>query len=100
MKLCVGGVPSLLCRGQMARRLYLVGLCLLLGGCDSGASVEESILFTGVHVGEGSKIRRAIIEKWVSIPEGTEIGYDRGRDAERFTVTESGIVVVPQGYTF
>ncbi|MFH1725970.1 MAG: glucose-1-phosphate adenylyltransferase [Elusimicrobiota bacterium] len=56
--------------------------------------VEDSILFSGVDVGRHAKIRRAIIDKDVSIPEGMEIGYDLERDRKRFTVSEGGVVVI------
>lgn len=62
---------------------------------NSYATVEDSILFDGVQIGRHAKIRRAIIDKWVVIPEGTEIGYDLNQDRDRgFTVTDSGIVVI------
>jgi glucose-1-phosphate adenylyltransferase len=51
----------------------------------------------GVEVGRHSKIRRAIIDKGVKIPANTTIGFDPEADRQRFTVTESGIVVVPKG---
>jgi glucose-1-phosphate adenylyltransferase len=62
----------------------------------SYAEVEDSILLSGVDVGRYAKIRRAIIDKDVQIPEGIEIGYDLDKDVKRFTVTASGIVVVPK----
>jgi glucose-1-phosphate adenylyltransferase len=62
----------------------------------SYAEVEDSILLEGVDVGRHAKIRRAIIDKEVEIPEGMEIGYDLEEDAKRFTVTSSGIVVAPK----
>jgi ADP-glucose pyrophosphorylase len=31
------------------------------------------------------------------IPDGTEIGCDRERDARSFTVSESGVVVIARG---
>jgi glucose-1-phosphate adenylyltransferase len=34
------------------------------------------------------------------IPAGETIGFDRVRDAERFTVSDTGIVVIPKGYRF
>ncbi len=64
---------------------------------NSFADIDESILMDGVEVGRHSRIRRAIIDKGVKIPPGTSIGYDAEADAHRFTVTESGIVVVPKG---
>jgi len=45
-------------------------------------------------VGRHAKIRRAIIDKDVVIPEGMEIGYDSEEDRRRFTVSEGGIVVI------
>ena len=68
---------------------------------NSWASVEDSILLDGVDVGRHAKIRRAIIDKRVRVPEGTTIGYDTARDRERgFTVTDSGLTVVGKVDTF
>jgi len=63
----------------------------------SYAEVEDSILLEGVDIGRHAKIRRTIIDKDVQIPPKMEIGYDLDEDAKRFTVTGSGIVVVPKG---
>jgi glucose-1-phosphate adenylyltransferase len=63
----------------------------------SYADVDESILMEGVEIGRHSKIRRTIIDKGVKLPPNTTIGYDLEADRERFTVTDSGIVVVPKG---
>ena len=62
----------------------------------SYAEVEDSILLSGVDVGRHAKVRRAIIDKDVQIPKRMEIGYNLDEDAKRFTVTASGIVVVPK----
>lgn len=67
---------------------------------DEGSMVEESILFQGVTIGEGAAIRRCIIDKDVAVPAGERIGFDLTRDAERFTVSERGIVVIGTGYRF
>jgi glucose-1-phosphate adenylyltransferase len=65
---------------------------------NSYASVSESILFDDVNVGRHCRIRRAIVDKGVSIPSGTEIGYDLEADRRRgWTVTDSGIVVIARG---
>ncbi|HEX8252602.1 MAG TPA: glucose-1-phosphate adenylyltransferase [Thermoanaerobaculia bacterium] len=63
----------------------------------SYADVDESILMDGVEIGRHSKIRRTIIDKGVKIPPHSTIGYDMEADRERFTVTDTGIVVVPKG---
>ena len=61
------------------------------------ADVRESIVMGNVTIGEHSRIRRAIIDKDVTIPPNTEIGYNRDADAQRFTVTDSGLVVISKG---
>jgi len=67
---------------------------------DENAVVDDSILFDGVHVGAGAYLRRCIVDKNVQIPPGERIGFDVTADADRFTVSESGITVVPKGYRF
>lgn len=63
----------------------------------SYAEVKDSILMEGVEVGRYARLHRVIVDKGVKIPEGYHIGYDLKEDAQKFTVTESGIVVVPKG---
>jgi glucose-1-phosphate adenylyltransferase len=63
----------------------------------SFAEIEDSILLEGADVGRNAKIKRTIVDKEVQIPPGMEIGYHLDEDAKRFTVTASGIVVVPKG---
>jgi glucose-1-phosphate adenylyltransferase len=67
-------------------------------GCriNSFSEVEESVLFEHVHVGRHAKIRRAIIDKDVEIPQGAVIGFDIEADRQRFSVTDNGIVVIPK----
>ena len=64
------------------------------------ADVEQAMLFEGVWVGAGARLRTCIIDKYVKIPPGTQIGHDREQDAQRFTVSERGVVVVPKKYQF
>jgi glucose-1-phosphate adenylyltransferase len=64
---------------------------------NSYSDVTESILFEGVQVGRRAKIRRAIIDKNVIIPPGTEIGYDPEADKRRFPMSDTGVVVIPKG---
>jgi len=61
---------------------------------NSYTTVEDSIIMEGVDVGRYSKIRRAIIDKEVRIPQHEEIGYNIEADKKRFHVTEGGITVV------
>jgi glucose-1-phosphate adenylyltransferase len=61
------------------------------------AEVRESVVMENVVIGEHAQIRRAIIDKDVVIPPKTEIGYDLDADMKRFTVTETGLVVISKG---
>jgi len=61
---------------------------------NSFCQIYDSIIMEGVNVGRYAKIKRAIIDKDVNIPQGMVIGYDLEEDKKMFAVTESGIVVV------
>lgn len=80
-----------------------VNHCILSRGVrvNSWATVDDSILLPDVKIGRHAKVQRAIIDRGVVIPEGAEVGIDRVADEARgFTVTESGITVVPQMASF
>ncbi len=67
---------------------------------NSYSYVTDSIIMDRCNIGRHSRIRRAIIDKNVNIPEGTEIGFDLETDKKRFKVTETGIVIIPKNYKF
>jgi glucose-1-phosphate adenylyltransferase len=62
----------------------------------SYSQIDDSVVMDYCNIGRHARIRRAIIDKNVSIPEGEVIGYDLEQDRKRFTVTDSGIVVIPK----
>ena len=64
------------------------------------AVIHNAILFDGVKVGDGAQLDHCIVDKGVVIPPGEMIGFDKERDAARFTVSSKGVVVVPKGYRF
>jgi len=77
--------------GRVSRSILSPGVRI-----KSYCEVEDSIVLPNVVVGRYSRIRRAIIDSCASIPEGSVIGFDLEADrAKGYTVTESGIVVVP-----
>jgi len=61
---------------------------------NSFSDVDRSILFAHVDIGRHSRIRNAIIDRHIKIPEYTEIGYDLEADRKKYHVTETGIIVV------
>jgi len=86
---CAGCITS----GGTVRRSIIGPRCKI----NSFSLVEDSILFENVTVGRNVKIRKTIIDKNVVIPDGSTIGYNQEADRSHgYTVTESGIVVVPR----
>lgn len=85
---------------------------MVSGGCViSGSSVRNSLLFSNVrlnsyskitdcvvlpdvNIGRNCRITRAVIDRGCEIPEGMVIGEDAAADAERFHVSEGGVVLV------
>jgi glucose-1-phosphate adenylyltransferase len=66
---------------------------------NSYAEVDSSIVFSHVNIGRHCRIRKAIIDRDVHIPEGTVIGYDHEADRQRYFVTDTGITVVTRDYS-
>jgi glucose-1-phosphate adenylyltransferase len=87
---------------------------LVSGGCIvSGASLRNSLLFTGVRVNsygtlEGAvvlpyvdiarsaRLSNVVIDRGVRIPEGLVVGEDPELDAKRFRRTDKGICLITQ----
>jgi glucose-1-phosphate adenylyltransferase len=66
---------------------------------NSYCEIDRSILMSHVSIGRYSRIRNAIIDRGVQLPENTVIGYNQEEDRARYHVTETGIVVVPREET-
>ncbi|MEV4629642.1 glucose-1-phosphate adenylyltransferase [Micromonospora sp. NPDC049523] len=64
---------------------------------NSWAHVEGSVLMEGVDIGRHAVVRNAILDKFVVVPEGAEIGVDLELDRTRYTVSDGGIVVIGKG---
>jgi glucose-1-phosphate adenylyltransferase len=82
--------PGSILSGGTARN-SLIGRGVRL---HAGALVEDSIIFDNCDIGRRAKVRRAILDKNVRVPEDAVIGYDLANDKRLYHVTESGIVVI------
>ena len=60
----------------------------------AGALVEDSVILDNCDIGRRARVRRAILDKNVRVPEDAAIGYDLPRESRYHHVTDSGIVVV------
>ena len=109
--------PAKISRGSGGEPAFVDGSLLCAGSIVSGGHVErsivapdvrvhhdahvtDSILFPGVTVQPGARVNRCIIDKNVVVPAGARIGFVREADAQRFTISDRGIVVIPKGYVF
>ncbi len=64
----------------------------------SWSSVTDSVVLDGVQIGRHAVVRRAIIDKFVTIPDNARVGMDPQEDRARgLTVTDSGLVVIGKG---
>ncbi len=63
---------------------------------NSFCTVEDSVILPDVDIGRNCRIKKAVIDKRCKIPDGMVIGEDPVADAERFTVSPNGVVLVTQ----
>lgn len=75
-------------RGSVLGRNVIVG---------SQSSVEDSIVLDNCTIGRDCRVRHAILDENVVVPDGTRIGYDLGDDRIHHHVSGTGIVVVTSG---
>jgi len=61
---------------------------------NEGTTVEESVVLPNCVIGEHCQLKRVILDRHCNIPSGTIIGFDPIEDAERFQVSEGGVVLV------
>ncbi len=62
---------------------------------NSYALVEDSVVLPDANIGRRCRIRRAVIDRFCEIAEGTVIGYDAEMDrAAGFYVTDRGVTLV------
>jgi glucose-1-phosphate adenylyltransferase len=66
---------------------------------NSYSELDSSIVFSHVNIGRHCRIRKAIIDRDVHLPEGTVIGYDQNEDKRNYFVTPSGLTVVTRDYS-
>ena len=89
-----------------ATNLLVCGGCVIVGSqvsrtvlsssvrVKSFCHLDEAVLLPQVQVGQGCRLKRVVVDRGCTIPDGTVIGEDPALDNERFYRTEAGIVLV------
>jgi glucose-1-phosphate adenylyltransferase len=73
------------CKSVLGRRVHV----------HTGALLEGCVIMDNCDIGRHAKVRRAILDKNVRVPQDALIGYDLDADRARgWHVTDSGIVVI------
>jgi len=90
---------SLLGEGSVVRGGKVYRSILGRGVRVEEAVIEDSIIMDFTVVDRGAHLRKVIVDRFNHIEPGTRIGLDPERDAPRYFVDGSGIVVIPRGRT-
>ena len=103
--------PAKFIHDEDGRRGFAVS-SMVSGGCIiSGSSLKQCLLFTGVHshsysslegvvamphvtIGRNASLKKVVIDRGVSIPEGLVVGEDPELDAQRFRRSEGGVCLI------
>lgn len=64
---------------------------------EDDVEIEDSIIMDHCVIRRGSRLRRVIIDRYNEIAPGTIIGFDPEADRARYTLSDSGVVVLPKG---
>ena len=64
---------------------------------DKDVEIRDSVIMDYTVIGRGSRLRRAIVDRYNEIPPGTMIGHDPVQDARHYHVTAAGVTVMPKG---
>ncbi len=61
---------------------------------DERSVVEGAVILPRVEIGRDCHVQHAIVDEGCQIPDGMRIGVDHDADAQRFHVTDNGVVLV------
>ncbi len=62
------------------------------------SEIRDSIVFEGVRIGENAKLKKVIVDKNSVIPDGFAIGHDPLQDGRHFRLYGEGICIVPKNW--
>ena len=66
---------------------------------EEGAVIEDSVIMDSCFIGRNCHIKKAIIDRFNTLPAGMKVGLDKEQDSQNYFIDPSGIVVIPRGKT-
>jgi glucose-1-phosphate adenylyltransferase len=61
---------------------------------QSFSTLEDSVVLPNVQVGRHVTLKRCVVDKFCTIPDGTVVGIDPEQDRKRFHVTDHGVTLI------
>lgn len=101
--------PSFIHHGKISNSIVSSG-CSIYGGIvenailspgvkiEEKAHLQDSIIFEGVEIGKGAKLKKVIADKFSVIPANFKIGYDDRGDKRSFKISREDVRVVPKNW--
>ncbi|MFP4276383.1 MAG: glucose-1-phosphate adenylyltransferase [Wenzhouxiangella sp.] len=74
----------------------LIRKSMIFNDCriDANCELDGALVHPNCEIGSGSRLKNVLLDNGCIVPPDSVIGEDRAADAERFHLTEGGIVVV------
>jgi glucose-1-phosphate adenylyltransferase len=62
----------------------------------SYSTIHEAVVLPYAQIGRAARVKKAVIDSGVIIPDGLVVGEDPVLDAKRFRRTEGGVTLITQ----
>ena len=61
---------------------------------DSFCNIDQAVILPGVTIERTCRLRKVVIDRGCTLPEGMVVGEDAASDAARFERTDDGVVLI------
>ena len=95
--LCCTVDNSIIAEGSLIKGASIKN-SIIRSGCviEEGVTIEDCIISERVTLGKGVHLKNVIVDKYNTINEGEQIGFDPDKDRFRCFIDQSGIAIIPR----
>lgn len=94
---CGAAVNSMICDGCIVSGASIKNSVVCNNViANERTEIDECVILPDCIVGERCRLRRVVLDRFTELPAGLEIGFDLELDANRFHVSDKGVVLVTQ----